>query len=162
MVRKIANICENIFTPGPKSPEPFEFLQFTQAGILNSDPGLGMSRWTTLIILHYFKNLILQSKLFDLWVLEIWDAKSDFLDLNLIKDTKYMIWSYFYGQWCNPEIFLGSWTINFSLCLLIQYHIKMTRQKYFYKVWKPGAQKKDLPVSMKTMEAQVSPCEDYL
>ena len=58
MVRKIANICENIFTPGPKSPEPFEFLQFTQAGILNSDPGLGMSPQTTLIILHYFKNLI--------------------------------------------------------------------------------------------------------
>ena len=63
MVRKIANICENIFTPGPKSPEPFEFLQFTQAGILNSDPGLGMSRQTTLIILHYFKNLSVASSL---------------------------------------------------------------------------------------------------
>lgn len=50
----------------------------------------------------------------------------------------------------------------FTLCLLSQYHIKMTRQKYFYKVWKPGAQKKDLPVSMKTMEVQISPCEDYL
>ena len=58
MVRKIANICENIFTLGPKSPEPFEFLQFSQARILNSDPGLGTSRQTTLIILHYFKNFI--------------------------------------------------------------------------------------------------------
>ena len=49
-----------------------------------------------------------------------------------------------------------------KLCLLSQYHIKMTRQKYFDKFWKPGAQKKDLPVSMKTMEVQISPCEDYL
>ena len=52
MVRKIANICENIFTPGPKSPEPFEFLQFTQAQILNSDPGWECRDTTTLIILH--------------------------------------------------------------------------------------------------------------
>ena len=58
MVRKIANICENIFTPGPKSPEPFEFLQFTQAQILNSDPGWECRDTTTLIILHYFKNFI--------------------------------------------------------------------------------------------------------
>ena len=37
----------------------------------------------------------------------------------------------------------------FTLCLLSQYHIKMTRQKYFYKVWKPGAQKmKERPPSI--------------